>query len=458
MIALKDISVFQNVSAEAIQWFKKTAQLKKTKKGDYIFKEGEPIEHMQVIVEGKAQFMLKQGGNMVPVTTVEAGQLGGLLPFSRMQKATGYVVILEDATYWELHKNKFQELGEVSPELMQNLVGYLSDRVRNFTQTQQQREKMASLGKLSAGLAHEINNPAAAINRTSEALREKIQMIPICTARLLDHKMTSEQLQAVTDMVAAKCKITGTADMTMMEKSAKEDALIDWMDEQGIEDSFDYAEVLLGANIEVEDLQQLADQLPQAAIGDALAWINTTIEAEKLTVEIHQASARISDLVGAIKTYSHMDRSPDLQTTHIHEGIDSTLTMLGHKLKSSQITITRNFKEDLSPILAHPGELNQVWTNLLDNAIDALNGSGNITITTFEEPDFVRVDITDSGPGIPSEVQGKIFDPFFTTKGVGKGSGLGLDIVQRIIKNHNADIKVRSKPGKTVFELCFPKK
>ena len=456
MLTLDEIKTFQEVSEEAKQWFLEKSEKRTAKKGDLLFNIGDPMDEMFIILSGKIQFMIKQGESYMPMAFAEAGEISGLLPFSRMKAATGKGIALEECTYLALHRSYFHELGEVSPELMQALVGHLSDRVRSFTRTQQQQDKLASLGKLSAGLAHEINNPAAAISRTSGALRERLQQIPEFTSRLLDHQLTREQLQAVTHLVTAKCDLTGKKSLTMIERSTWEDALVDWMDDRNIEDSFEFAETLLNAGVKAEDLDEMAEALPEASLADALAWINSTIESERLAVEIHEASERISHLVGSIKTYSHMDKSPEREKTQLHEGLDSTLTMLGHKLKGTQISVHREYAEDLQPVLAYPGELNQVWTNLLDNAIDALGDQGNITIRTFNQAEFARIDIIDDGPGIPLDIQQKIFDPLFTTKAVGKGSGLGLDIVLRIIRNHNGDIKVHSATGKTVFEICLP--
>ncbi len=456
MLTLDDIKVFENVSEAAKKWFLEKADRKTAKKDDAIFRTGDPMDDMHIILDGKVQFMIKQGGSYVPVAIAQAGDISGLLPFSRMKEATGNGIVLENCTYLSMNRKHFHELGEVSPELMQALVSHLSDRVRNFTRSQQQQEKMASLGKLSAGLAHEINNPAAAISRTSGSLRERLQQIPELTARLLDHQLTRDQLQAVTYLVTAKCDLTNKAPISMIERGEWEDALVDWMDERDIEESFEFAEALLNAGVKVEDLDEMAQSLPQASLGDALSWINSTIESERLSVEIHEASERISHLVGSIKTYSHMDKSPDREKTQLHDGLDSTLTMLGHKLKSTQISIHRDYEDNLQQVNAFPGELNQVWTNILDNAIDALGAEGNITIKTFNQNEFARVDIIDDGPGIPQDIQNKIFDPFFTTKGVGKGSGLGLDIVLRIIRNHNGDIKLFSEPGNTRFEICLP--
>lgn len=456
MLSLNDIKVFENVSEEGKSWFIEKAEQRHSKKGEVLFNFGDPADEMFVLLEGKLQFMNKQGESYVPVATVAAGDIAGLLPFSRMKVSSGKGIILEDTTFLSLHRRYFHELGEVSPELMQALVAHLSDRVRSTTRNQQQQEKMASLGKLSAGLAHEINNPAAAISRTSGALRERLQQIPEFTARLLDHQLSRDQLQAVTHLVTAKCDLTNKNPLSMIERGEWEDALVDWMDERDIDDSFEFAEALLNAGVRVEDLDEMARSLPEESLADALAWINCTIESERLSVEIHEASERISHLVGSIKTYSHMDKSPDREKTQLHDGIDSTLTMLGHKLKGTKISIRREYADDLQSVNAYPGELNQVWTNILDNAIDALGDEGNITIKTFNQAEFARVDIIDDGPGIPIEIQQKIFDPFFTTKGVGKGSGLGLDIVLRIIRNHNGDIKLHSVPGRTVFEICLP--
>jgi signal transduction histidine kinase len=236
-----------------------------------------------------------------------------------------------------------------------------------------------------------------------------------------------------------------------------EHALGDWLEERGVGESWVLAETYVEAGLTVEDLERLAATVPASATADVLAWVETMVATDRLAQDIAEAATRIADLVGAVKAYSHLDRAQDKQPADLRTGIESTLTMLGHKIKRRGAVIERQFSDDLPPVPVFPGEINQVWTNLLDNALDAIADGGRIRIETLREGRFACVRITDDGRGIPAEIQPRIFEPFFTTKPVGEGTGLGLDIAQRIvIAHHHGDIGVQSKPGETVFTVCLP--
>jgi len=453
---LKSIDNFRTLPEEALKWFVEQSRLLSFSKNELFFKKGDPIEHMFILLHGKMQIVADRGGGSIPIATVNKGEVSGVLPYSRLKEAAGNGIFLLDSYLLSFPKSRFGELERKSPEFIQVLVNMMSDRVRSFTRLNEQHEKMASLGKLSAGLAHEINNPASAINRTSQTLRSKIQQLPLIASKMLDTGLNSDQLKAVTELITAKCELGQPRKLTMVEKSEKEDELVDWLEARGVEESFELAETLVNGGVSLDDLVMLDGKIPPGAIPNVMAWVNNAVVAEKLAVEIYDASDRISRLVDSIKTYSHMDKAPDMEPINVHDGIDSTLIILAHKLKGTNIKVERYYKEPIAKINAYAAELNQLWTNLIDNAIDALDNDGLIKIVTKEEGGFVKVYLNDNGPGIPDEIQAKIFDPFFTTKGVGKGSGLGLDIVQRIVDNHNGKISVNSKPGETSFEVCFP--
>ena len=243
--------------------------------------------------------------------------------------------------------------------------------------------------------------------------------------------------------------------MSLMEKSDLEDDITDWLEERGIEDGTEIAEILAEFGFDLEVLEELYEYVPDQFFPPVANWFNSVLSTEKLVTEIDEASSRIAKLVKSVKSYTHMDQAPERQMADIREGIRNTFTILGHKIKKQQIDLKENFPEDMPQVKVFVSELNQVWTNLMDNAIDAMPHGGTLEIAADFDKDYLRVHIIDSGTGIPEEVIGSIFDPFFTTKEMGKGTGMGLDVVQRIVSQHQAVIQVKSQPGETKFTVCF---
>jgi signal transduction histidine kinase len=321
----------------------------------------------------------------------------------------------------------------------------------------QKHAKLISLGIMAAGLAHELNNPAAAVGRSAQEAREVFRESSARAVRLGELPMDSEQRAFVARLPEdAARRAENAPELDSLDRSDLEDEVALWLEDRGVEDAWDFAPTLVGANIDVGWLEELEGRLPADAVGDVVAWLAGELTGDELLSEIRQASARISELVGAVKSYSHMDKT-SLKEADVRKGLESTLVLLGHKLKKGNVAVTREYAEDLPPVCAHGGELNQVWTNLLDNAIDAVEGEGRVGIKAEREGDRVLVEISDDGPGIPEEVRDRIFEPFFTTKAVGKGTGIGLDITYRVVvKELGGDIRVSSEPGDTRFEVRLP--
>jgi len=268
--------------------------------------------------------------------------------------------------------------------------------------------------------------------------------------------VTAEQLRAVEAMRATVTERMPEL-LSSLERADREDALADWLDEQGVAESWLLAETLAEAGVTPGDLDHLARLVPDAAAGPVVTWLEASLAKRRLLEGIEDAAARISDLVASVKTYSHMDRAPDKQPTDIHQGLDSTLTMLSHRIRKKAIAVERRYADDLPLVPAHPGELNQVWTNLIDNALDAMGEGGTLTLVTRREGVTVCIEIIDDGPGIPDDVQPRIFEPFFTTKDVGAGTGLGLDIVRRIVEQqHGGSVRLASQPGRTACTVSLP--
>jgi signal transduction histidine kinase len=331
-----------------------------------------------------------------------------------------------------------------------------ANRMRNMEGYSQQREKLASLGTMAAGLAHELNNPAAAARRAAAHLQQttdKLQALLCQLSKSLEHDHWQHLLAAAQD---ATDRLANPPVLDHLARSDRADAIATWLDEHGVASAWELAPTFVSTGLDLTWLTELASKLPTESQADAFGWLEARLNLKSLVSQIEQSTGRIAELVKAVKSYSYMDQAP-MQEVDIHEGIESTLTMLGHKLKN--VTLVRAFDRSVPCIMAYGSELNQVWTNLIDNAIDAVNGTGKICVGTCMEDDQLLVEIVDYGAGIPPEVQSHMFEPFFTTKGVGAGTGLGLIISNRIVGDrHGGEIEFESKPGETRFKVRLPVK
>jgi signal transduction histidine kinase len=397
-----------------------------------------------------------------------------MLPFSRMTTfgVTARAVV-RTRLLW-LPAALFPEMLRRIPPLEPRLVGLLTDRVREFTRIDQQHEKLMALGKLSAGLAHELNNPAAAVQRSSSELRERLVALRSLAASLIGCKLTPGAMQAAVDLYrqaiersrdqaggagAAAAAAAAAAELDPIAASEREEAVNAWLEQRHVERPWELAGTLAQFGIAPADLDGLAAAVPGEALPCLVSWMEGGLAAEGLLGEIANAARRISELVAAIKSYSHMDDGQGRSEVDVRRELESTLTILTHKLRQKGVQVTRDFERDLPSIQAFPGELNQVWTNLLDNAIDAVAEGGHVTVSARREGELLRVEIRDDGPGIPPEIQSRIWEPFFTTKPVGEGTGLGLEVVQRIVvRRHDGTIAVESVPGDTRFTVRLPLK
>jgi signal transduction histidine kinase len=334
----------------------------------------------------------------------------------------------------------------------------MTNRVRTFTSLQQQNEKMMALGKLSAGLTHELNNPAAAIVRSSDTLMEHLRLQPDDFKEIMAIRMDKKEVDAVNLKLWEVLDRTEKPKLTLIERTELEDKITGWLEDHQVKRAAEIAENFLEDGFTPDDLRDFKTHIPAPSLSPVFNWINSNLVTRKMVADINEASRRISDLVRSVKNFTHMDQGKGKELTDIRDGIRNTLTMLHYRFKKGNVTLIEDYDENLPRICAMVGELNQVWTNLIDNALDAMEpaGRGQLTIHTEKEGDWARTSITDNGPGIPAEIQTRIFDPFFTTKEIGKGTGLGLDVVCRIIRQHHGSIRVQSKPGETMFVICFP--
>ncbi len=448
---LRRVLPFADQPQDDLEWFVSQCEERRTAAGEISVKEGAPADTMFVILEGELRARRENGPADGPVYSARAGDVTGVLPFSRMKNFFVTVRAVFPMRTLAFPTKKFPELFQRMPELSQRLVGLLTDRVRNVTRDEQQREKLAALGKLSAGLAHELNNPSAAARRSAAALHDCLERLRAAGRNSSLRAEDCGLLAQREDEIRASCKPADYKDEFV--RSDRQDAIESWLEARGVEDAWKLAPLLADANLTDEHLEKFAGAAG-AALGPELIRFATLLEMERISSELDNSTARISDLIKAIKEYSFMDQAP-LQEVDIKSSLETTLTIMHHKLKRG-IAVTRDYAPDLPKVMAYGSELNQVWTNLIDNAADAMGNTGKLLVRAVRENEYVLVEIVDNGPGIPPEVQSRIFEPFFTTKGVGEGTGLGLDVVHRIVQKMRGLVTVKSVPGDTHFQVRIP--
>jgi len=454
--ALRSIEIFSDLREDQLQWFAASAEERTLAPGEVLLHEGDAADTLFVLLEGEIRGRRETGGPDAPGFLVRTGQVAGLLPFSRMTHFPLTARATVPSRLLGLHKDHFQEMLQRIPELLPRLIGVMADRIREYSRAEQQRDKLSALGKLSAGLAHELNNPASAAVRAAEGLRESMQELRK-TNRLLDETLSCEERSTLASFEDKLLDQLGSKpSLDALEQSDIEQELASWLNRRNIANASRLASGLVEAGVDRSTLEKLGTRFPDGTLSHILARVVSSVGAERLTREIEASTGRISELVRAIKEYTYMDQAPE-QEVDVHRGIESTLTMLKFRLKRG-VEVKREFDPGLPRIFARGSELNQVWTNLIDNAIDAMGGKGQLIIRTSRELDFILVEIIDNGPGIPDAVKPHLFEPFFTTKGVGEGTGIGLDTVYRIVRGHHGEISFESQPGRTRFQVRLPLK
>ncbi len=445
------VPAFADLPDDQIDWFLSNSQEIHLTAGDLYARQGDPADWMFVILEGQFQWRGEFGGETV-VFPGKPGDVTGVLPFSRMKQFGVTGRALTDGRVLKFPASLFPELVQKMPELTTRLVGLMSDRIRETTRIEQQRDRLASLGKLSAGLAHELNNPASAAKRAASQLRDTLKDIRDASLELGRRDLTSAQKSEIEQLEASFTQDVVPPDALTV--SDLEDQIDSLLRSHGQNDLWQLAAGLARRNIKPEVVESLFTNLDGETARAALVRIAASVEVASLLHEIESSTSRISDLVGAIKEYTHMDQAP-VQNVDIVKSLETTLTILNHKLKQG-VAVQRDYQRVPLLVNSFGSELNQVWTNIIDNAIDAMGGKGELRVRTYREDTCVVVEIGDNGAGISPEVKAHIFEPFFTTKGVGEGTGLGLDTVQRIVKKHRGSIQVSSAPGDTRFQVWLP--
>jgi signal transduction histidine kinase len=459
---LRSLFLFEHLNPEQLAWLVEHGQVETRAAGVPVLTEGEPATCFFVLLAGTVALCRNIGGERVEVnrTDYRGSYFGATQAYLKADIAskTQYQMTVESITDTAMFQLPSEEFGPIIREwfpMAMHLLEGLFFGMQNTQRAVNQRERLLALGSLSAGLTHELNNPAAAAVRATAALRERVAGMRHKLGMLASGKIEPETLRAMVKLQEnAVERVAKAPKLGPMETNDREDELGDWLDGHGISGGWDLAPTLVAGGLDVEWLEDAMRLCPEATTEAAVRWIAYTVETETLMNEIEDATTRVSTLVGAAKQYSQMDRAP-FQVVDVHELLDSTMVMLGTKIGS--VTVVKDYDRSLPPLPAYAAELNQVWTNLIDNALSAMGATGTLTIRTFGEDGTVVVEIGDTGSGIPPEVKDRIFEPFFTTKAVGEGTGLGLDITWRIVVNkHHGDIQVESRPGDTRFQVRLP--
>jgi len=461
LIQVRAFDIFAEVEDEALQWMIDKSSYHCLVNDEYFFHDGDKIDHMQVILAGSYIIRRERNGRKRDLGVWEAPMVTGVLPFSRMTSTPAEGVIISPTRLLQLHRDHFVEMVNQSYPLTQALVAVMTNRVRDFQQMRLMDEKLMALGKMSAGLAHELNNPASAMVRSGQELHRHLAQTPKRFKELVTLCVAEADLDVINEVLFDRIKArqkSGSKDLTLIQREKRNDELIDWFDDHQIDNGDEVVDTLVDWDFETKHLDRIAEVLPERSLAPVIWWVETSLTTESLVGEIQTASTRISELVRSIKVYSHMDSDPSMEFIDIHDGLTSTLTMLKFKFKKKDIRLKKKWDRELPAIKALAGELNQVWTNIIANALDALGerDGGQLAISTYKKHNNICIDIEDNGPGIPPDVQSRVFEPFFTTKGIGEGTGMGLDIVRRVLDHHGGDINLESEPGRTCFRVCFP--
>jgi signal transduction histidine kinase len=458
---VKTLFLFESLSDDQLGRLAAMGTVRAYPAGATVFAEGEPADDFFVLLSGTLALSRRVQGDEVETSRSDQRgiYMGATRAYLRDESTTTYAAsmrAISDAEFFVLPADGY---GAVIREWFPMAIHLLEGLFFGMRASQAivgERQRLSALGSLTAGLMHELNNPAAATVRATAALRERVAGMRHKLGMIADGRIDPAQLSKLTQLQESAIERAAKApDLTAMQTTDAEDELGEWLDRHGVTDGWDLAPVFVAGGLDVECLEEIAANVAPDLLDQSLRWIAYAQETEQLMRDIEDAGNRISSLITAAKQYSQMDRASH-QWIDVHDGIISTLILFKHKIGEG-IRIVKEFDRTLPQIPAHPGELNQVWTNLIDNAVQAMNGQGTLTIRTGRENDCVLVEICDTGPGVPPELRQRVFEPFFTTKPVGEGTGLGLDISYRIVVNrHRGDLSLTSAPGDTRFQVRLP--
>jgi signal transduction histidine kinase len=451
--ALDRVGPLHGLTFEDRLWLARHGQEYVANAGAILFEEGVSADRMILILKGEIHVRRKSGGPMA-LFIGRAGQMTGLLPFSRMKTFGGQGFAISDVWALLIPKALFPEMLQAIPSMGQRVVSTLLDRVREVTRIEQQAEKLTALGKLAGNLAHELNNPASAAQRAASSLVTELRANRQNRFKLVNLCLNEEQIDGIEaweQKILTRATQPGALHATAL--IFREDALRTWLAARGCEDPWEVAAELAEQFVTVADLDELSALIGANETCVSLQFFARYLRSSRSVETLVNSTARIFDLISAVKTYSYMDRAPILEVD-VPAGLDATVQMLQSRM--THVEVERDYQADLPHISAYGSELNQVWTALIENALDALGNEGNLKLTCRLEGEMLLVEIWDTGPGIPPELQDRIFEPFFTTKPPGQGLGLGLDYAMRIVRKHRGHLSVRSEPGSTCFRVRLP--
>jgi signal transduction histidine kinase len=458
---LKTLFLFAALSDEQLAWLSEHGRVETRDAGTAVYQEGEPATCFYVLVAGAVALTRRVAGEEVEISRTDqkgvyAGAIQAYLGDAVEQKYLNSLKALTPVRLWVLPSDEFATLVRTWFPMAMHLLEGLFMGMRISQTVVGERERLLALGSLSAGLTHELNNPASAAVRATATLRDRVAGVRHKLAMIADGRLDGRQLHRLVELQEDAVKRAASAPkLTALQASDAEDEVADWLEERNLTAPWDLAPTLVAGNVTVEWLEETKRAVGRADLESAVRWLAYTIETELLMGEIEDSVTRISGLVAAAKQYSQLDRAPH-QVVDVHDLLDSTLVMLTAKTPAG-VRVVKEYDRSLPAIPAYPAELNQVWTNLIDNALGAMGQQGTLTVRTERDGDHIAVSIHDTGPGISPDVRPRIFEPFFTTKPVGEGTGLGLDISYRIVvKKHHGDIRVDSRPGDTTFRVLLP--
>jgi signal transduction histidine kinase len=451
---LRKSPLFEGLSDQELQQLVDNANPVSLREGETLMKQGEPGDSAYVVIEGGFEIQKQSGPSVIKIDVRQPGEIIGEMALLSNAPRSATVVAVCDSQTLQISQDAFENLLATSPSATMAVLHWVMARLSQNESLLHQQEKMAALGTMSAGLAHELNNPAAAAQRSASLLREAPTKWLELTHKLELLAFKEDQSDWLNDfMQEATRRFDKPVKLDALEKIDLVDQLQDWLEANDVESAWELAPTLVNFGWDLESLEELKGK-PFFQV--AVEWLGTGSTIVTQLYEIQNTTERISQIVRAMKSYTYLDQAPLLEVD-VHEGLENTLVIMEHKLKQG-VTVKREYSQDLPHIEAYASELNQVWTNIIDNAVDAMNGKGEIVIRTYEESDQVVVEIIDSGPGIPENIRSRILDPFFTTKPPGQGTGLGLYITHDIVVNrHHGLLQIESQPGETKFKVTLPK-
>jgi signal transduction histidine kinase len=438
---------------EELEWIATRGHVQRLAIGEQLAHTGMAVEGMYAILSGRFTIFLDKGGVPRKLADWQAGDVTGLLPYSRLVKSPGNSYAQEPCEIFILPREHMRAMTQECPELTAILVHRMVDRAREFTSNELHDEKLISLGRLSAGLAHELNNPSAAIERSAALLGERLDELETAARVICVAGLTDAQFDAVNGVRNACAMAPETGVRSPIQQAEHEEAIADWLDAHGLDPSS--AEALADTAVTPQALDTLAGQVQGPALEAALRWAAAGCSVRRLASEIQESGTRIAGLVLAVKGFTHMDQATVAEPVNLTQSLGNTVAVLKAKARAKAIAVAVKIEPDLPRVRGFVGELNQIWGNLIDNALDAVKESGHVDVVAEKDTRRVLVRVVDDGPGIPAEIRDRIFDPFFTTKSAGQGTGLGLDIVRRLVQHNDGSIEVDSQPGRTEFRVSL---